>query len=64
MNSFKDCRLAPQITTSLSGVFGPHSHANWETSQEVIHHKISPQQVCLTVKFFKVGFLKRKVHLW
>jgi len=40
-NSFKDRRLAPQITTSLSGVLRPHTHAACETFQEVTHPKIA-----------------------
>jgi len=63
-NGFKDRRLAPQITTNLSNVLRPHSHAAWETSQEVTHPKIAPQQARLTVEFLRVGFPKRKVHLW
>jgi len=50
-NSFKNRRLAPQITISLSGVLRPRSHAAWETSQEVAHPKIAPQQAHLTVEF-------------
>jgi len=41
-NGFKNCRLALQITISLSSVHCPCSHTTWETSQEVAHHKISP----------------------
>ena len=63
-NSFKDRRLTPQITTSLSGVLRPRSHVAWETFQEVTHPKITPQQARLTVEFLRVGFPKRKVHLW
>ena len=62
-NGFKDRRLGPQITTSLSGVLRPRSHATWETSQEVTHPKIAPQQVRLTVEFLRVNFPERKVHL-
>ena len=42
-NGFKDRRLTPQITTSLSGVLRPRSHAARKTSQEVTHPKIAPQ---------------------
>ena len=63
-NGFKDRWLAPQIITSLSGVFRPRSHAAQETSHEVTHPKISPQQARLTVEFLRAGFPKRKVYLW
>ena len=63
-NDFRDRRLAPQITTSLSGVFRPRSHAAWKTSQEITHPKIAAQQARLTVQFLKVGFPKQKVYLW
>jgi len=63
MNGFKDCRLAPQITTSLSDVLSHHLHAAWETSWEVTHYKISLQHASLTMELLRVGFPKRKVHL-
>jgi len=64
MNGFKDRWLAPQIITSLSSVLRPHLHATWETFQQVIHHKIAPQQARLIVEFLRVGFLKKKgAHL-
>ena len=63
-NSFEDCRLAPQITTSLLGVLRLHLHAAWETFQEVTHPKTAPQQTRLTMEFLRVGFPKRKVYLW
>jgi len=63
-NGFKDHRLAPQITTSLSGMLRPHSHAAWEIFEEFTHPKIAPQQARLIVEFLRVGFPKRKVHLW
>ena len=62
-NSFKDRRLASQITTSLSGMLRPRSHSAQETFQKVIHRKIAPQQTHLTVKFLRVDFPKRKVHI-
>ena len=43
-NGFKDRRLAPQITISVSGMFRPRSHAAQETSQEVTHPKIAPNK--------------------
>ena len=42
-NGFKDRRLVPQITTSLSGMLRLRSHAACETSQEVTYPKIAPQ---------------------
>ena len=59
-NGFKNRRLALQIIRSLSGVFRPHSHTAQETSQEVTHPKIAPQQARLTVEFLRVGFPKQK----
>jgi len=59
-NHFKDRRLTPQITTSLSRVLRPRSRSSWETSQEVTNLKIAPQQARLTVEFLRVGFPKRK----
>ena len=63
-NNFKNHRRTPQITTNLSDMLCPHSYTTWETCQENTYHKISPQQVSLTVKFLKLGFSKRKVYLW
>ena len=63
-NGFKDRRLAPQISTSLSGVLRPYSHTARETSQEVTYPKIASQQARLTVEFLRVDFPKKKVHLW
>jgi len=63
-NDSKDRRLTSQITTGPSGMLRPRSHAAWETFQEVTHPKIAPQQARLTMEFLRVGFPKRKVHLW
>ena len=46
-NGFKDRRLAPQIIKSLFDVLRPRSHAAKETSQEVTHPKLSPEQSML-----------------
>jgi len=63
-NGFKDRRLTPQITTSLSGVLRPRSHAARETSQEVTHPKIAPQQARLTFGVLKRGLFEKKgAHL-
>ena len=63
-NGLNDRRLTPQITTSLSGVLRPRSHVVWKTSQEVTHPKIAPQQARLIVEFLRVGFPKKKLHIW
>jgi len=63
-NCFKDHQLAPQTTTSLSGVLCPRSHVSWKASLEVTHHKISSQQARLIVEFLRVDLPKRKVLLW
>jgi len=63
-NNFKDCWLAPQITTNFFDILRPCSDASWKTSLEVTYPMITPQQARLTLKFLKVGSRKKKVHLW
>jgi len=44
-------------------VLHPWSDATWDTSYEVTHFKISPQQAHLTVDFSRMSSSKMSMHL-
>jgi len=62
-NSFKDHRLAPQITTGFSSVLRPRLHTTWETSQRVTIQYYSSAST-LNCEVLKSELPKKKVHLW
>ena len=48
----------PQISTSLFSMLWPHSHATYETFEDVTLPKISLEQARVTTEFSRVGSQK------